>query len=115
MTINEIKFLTEESPSVKDEELTIPLDISDIISICKEFSKLGYKIQNQVESIIEVGVTESIKLGIVDETSLLHIEDFLKQIVKNPYFGEAVLQAEDCLYVIKSHKLATKTKKIILN
>ena len=35
-----------------DEEYSIPLDISDIISICREYNKLGWQIQNQVENIL---------------------------------------------------------------
>lgn len=88
----------------KDEEFSIPLDISDIINICREFNKLGWQIQNQVENILEVGVEESIKSGIVKQQSLPHIKSFLKAIGKNAYFGDAVSQAHDCIELISEYE-----------
>lgn len=88
----------------KDEEFSIPLDISDIINICREYNKLGWQIQNQVENILEVGVEESIKSGIVKQQSLPHIKSFLKAIGKNAYFGDAVSQAQDCIELILEYE-----------
>ncbi len=88
----------------KDEEFSIPLDISDIINICREFNKLGWQIQNQVENILEVGVEESIKSGIVKQQSLPHIKSFLRAIGKNAYFGDAVDQAHDCIELILEYE-----------
>lgn len=87
-----------------DEEFSIPLDISDIISICQEYHKLGWQIQSQVENILENGVEESIQKGIVKRTSLPHIKGFLNSICNNPYFGDAVSQAKDCIELIKQYE-----------
>lgn len=88
----------------KDDEFTIPLDISDIISICREYNKLGWQIQNQVEQILEVGVDESIKSGNVKRESLPHIKNFLHRICENAYFGDAVDQARDGIKLIAEYE-----------
>jgi hypothetical protein len=73
MTTQDFDLLElKESIEDKEEEFSIPLDISDIINICREYNKLGWQIQNQVENILEVGVEESIKSGIVRK-NLCHI------------------------------------------
>ena len=112
MTAHELETLALVSTTTsteKEEEYSIPLDISDIISICREFNKLGWQIQNQVENILEVGVEESIKSGIVKQQSLPHIKSFLRSICKNAYFGDAVSQAHSCIKLIaeyeEKHKL----------
>jgi hypothetical protein len=96
--------LDSSAPFNEEEEYSIPLDISDIISICREFNKLGWQIQNQVENILEVGVEESIKSGIVKQQSLPHIKSFLHSIGKNAYFGDAVSQAHDCIQLISEYE-----------
>ena len=108
MTAQDLESLTLVSPtttsSEKEEEYSIPLDISDIISICKEFNKLGWQIQNQVENILEVGVEESIKSGIVKQQSLPYIKSFLYAVSKNAYFGDAVAQAKECINLISEYE-----------
>lgn len=107
MTLTEFETLSliETKPSdEKDEEYSIPLDISDIINICKDFNSLGWHIQNQIENILEVGVEESIKSGHVKQQSLPHIKHFLRRICGNVYFGDAASQAEDCLKLIQSYE-----------
>lgn len=96
------------SSTENDEEYSIPLDISDIIVICKEFNKLGLQIQNQVEHILEIGVDESIKNGYVKRESLPHIKSFLKSICQNPYFGDAIAQANDCIQLIQNYEVKNK-------
>jgi len=93
-----------------EEEYSIPLDISDIINICREYNKLGWKIQNQVENILELGVEESIKQGIVTKESLPQIKSFLKSISSNAYFGDAVSQSNDCIKLIREYELLNKVK-----
>lgn len=88
--------------SYKDDEYSIPLDISDIINICKEYNELGWTIQNQIENIIEYGVNESIKNNLIKIESLPHIKNFLIQITKNAYFGDAVSQAQECINIIEN-------------
>lgn len=106
MTASEFKTLIAPGTSTiieREEEFSIPLDISDIISICREYTKLGWQIQSQVENILEVGVEESIKSGNVKKQSLPHIKSFLHAICGNPYFGEATIQAQECIFLIDSY------------
>ena len=90
----------KEIISNEPDEFSIPLHINDIISICQDFALLGSKIQYQIEDILEYGVEDSIKNSLVKQESLPHIKYFLQKICKNPYFGDATIQAEDCLTLI---------------
>lgn len=94
----------------ENDVFSIPLCIEDIINICREYNKLGWQMQNQVENILEVGVEESIKSNRVKKESLPHIKSFLRAICSNPYFGDAVSQASDCVELIaeyeERHKLS---------
>ncbi len=99
-TLNKIKF-TELLASEKDDSLDIPIDISDIITICKEYNKLGWQIQNQVEELTEIGIDEAIKTGSVKITALPHIKDFLCAVSNNMYFGDAADQAKECIELIE--------------
>lgn len=83
-----------------DEEFEIPIDLSDILNVCKEYNKLGWKIQNQVENLLELGIDEAVKKGIVKVESLPHIKDFLNSICDNAYFGDAAYQANECIALI---------------
>ena len=103
MSAQSLKDFTINSSS-SDEEFSIPLDISDIINICKEYNKLGWQVQNQVEHILDLGIEECIKQGYVKKESLLKIKQFLLAIGKNPYFGDAVSQAHDCIYLISEYE-----------
>lgn len=109
MIAHELDTTTLVSSSTEnDDEYSIPLDISDIITICREFNKLGSQIQNQVEQILEVGVDESIKSGHVKRESLPHIKTFLRAIGQNAYFGDAVTQAHDCVKLIQNYETENK-------
>lgn len=103
MIARELDVVVTSSDNQEDE-YSIPLDISDIITICREFNKLGWQIQNQVENILEVGVEESIRSGIVKRESLPHIKSFLTSICRNAYFGDAVAQAQDCIELIEEYE-----------
>lgn len=96
------------TPDNKDDEYSIPIGLSDIINICQEFSKLGWQVQSQIDSLLEIGVEESIKSNVVRHESLPHIKNFLNQIIKNPYFGDATYQAEECIYMIDSYYESVK-------
>jgi len=107
MTINDLKVLTlidTKNSNDQDEEFNIPIDISDIISICREYNKLGWQIQQQVENILEVGMEESIKTGYVKKEALPLIKNFLRQLSNNPYFGDAVSQAHDVIKLIQKYE-----------
>lgn len=107
MTLNEFETLSLVETSTsddKDEEYSIPLDISDIISICKDFNSLGWQVQTQIDNILENGVEASIRNGSVKQESLPRIKYFLRRICVNAYFGDAVSQAQDCLKLIKQYE-----------
>ena len=95
-----------------EEEFSIPLDISDIISICREYNKLGWQIQSQVESILDMGIEESIQQGYLKRESIPHIKNFLQQITKNAYFGEAVDQAEEVITLINQYEVKVANTNI---
>lgn len=104
MTASQIKTLISPViPTIneEEEEFSIPLNISDLITVCQEYTKLGWQIQTQVENILEFGVEECIKSGSVKVGSLPHIKNFLLAIHRNPYFGDAASQADDCIQLIK--------------
>ncbi len=107
MTIN-ISNAFWLNTSESSEEYSIPLDISDIINICREYNRLGWKVQMQVEHILEVGINEAISSGAVKKESLPFIKNFLNAISKNPYFGDAGSQAELCLSYIQKYELENK-------
>lgn len=102
MTTNELDTLAliNTATSNDKDEYNIPIDISDIISICREYNKLGWQIQQQVENILEIGVEDSIKSGYVKRESLPLIKDFLRVVSENPYFGDAMAQAQECMFLI---------------
>lgn len=106
---------TQNVQILDDEEYSVPLDITDIISICKEYSQLGWQIQSQMENILELGVEQSITSGYVKRESLPHIKAFLKAIVRNPYFGDAGSQANDCILLIENYEYINKQAKIQIN
>lgn len=106
--ISLIENTTTAENKTEDELFSIPLDISDIINICREYNKLGWQIQTQVENILEVGVEESIRSGNVKKESLPHIKSFLRCITQNPYFGDAGSQALECLEIIKEYEITLK-------
>jgi hypothetical protein len=114
MTLNELETLDtlELTSEEKEEEFSIPLDISDIISICRDFNSLGWQIQQQVENILEVGVEESIKSGFVKQESLPHIKRFLRKICDNAYFGDAGSQAHDCIELIHNYEEKYKIRYV---
>ena len=93
------------------EEFSIPLNISDLIIICKEFNKLGYNMQNQIDSILDLGVQESLNTGILKKESIPFIKNFLNTIETNPYFGDASWQAKEALHLLDEY-LAKNTSTL---
>jgi len=115
MTAQDLKLTEIVNSSVNEEEYSIPLDISDIINICREYNKLGWQIQNQIETILDIGVAQAIETRYVKRESLPHIKSFLRSIIDNPYFGDAVFQAKECLYLIDFYCESNKLDKQIMN
>ena len=98
-----------------EEECSLPIDLSDIMSICKEYADLGWQIQRQIEAMLDDGVDESIKNGVVKQIALPHIKNFLRQVIRNPYFGDACSQANDCIYLIEQYEENNTKKPSVLN
>lgn len=88
-----------------DETFENPIDLSDILTVCKEYSKLGWQIQNQIETITELGIEEAIKGGLVKVSSLPLIKHFLQSVCENPLFGDASFQANECIALIENYEL----------
>lgn len=87
--------------TISREEEQAPIDINDILTICKEYHKLGWNIQSQIDVLMEIGIEQSIKKKIIKPAALPHIKEFLKQIVGSPYLGDAREQAEECILMIE--------------
>jgi hypothetical protein len=105
MTLHKPKTISiVDASNDKDDEYNIPLDILDIISICRDYSSLGWQIQNQIENILEIGVEQSVTSGNVKLESLPRVKYFLQKIVSNVYFGDAASQAQDCLALIQEYE-----------
>lgn len=112
MTTQQLNNFNVGLAANKDDEFSIPNDISDIINICREYSNLGWKIQNEIQNIIEHGVEEAIKGNLVKKESLAHIKYFLKEITKNAYFGDAVSQATECIRLIEKYESDLKSENL---
>jgi hypothetical protein len=110
-----IKLTAAVNPLDIDVYADLPIDISDIISICKEFSSLGTSLQGQIEYILENGVSQSINDGVVARKSLPFIKNFLMAIIANPYFGEARDQAKSIIELVKEFEEKNKKKDYLIN
>jgi hypothetical protein len=94
-----------ESKDIDENTVDNPIDISDILNICKEYSKLGWYIQMHMEYLIENGIEEAVKSGRVDRATLPHIKQFLLKIGNNGYFGDAAEQAQELLALLDYYEL----------
>lgn len=86
-----------------EEDMSVPLDINDILDICKEYVLLGFSIQKQVSEIMDYGVDYCISTSKIKESNLPHIRSFLNKISSNPYFGDAVSQANSVIKYIDEY------------
>lgn len=73
--------------------MDIPLHISDITSICKQFSKLSSKSKVTLELILEEGI-QAINSGKISYAEVFELKEFLVTIKDNPLFGDASQQAD---------------------
>jgi hypothetical protein len=87
-----------------EEAFDIPLDISDIISICREYSKLGFQMQQQVELIMDLGISDAINSKAVSASALPHLKHWLQQVIRNPLFGDAGDQAAETVRAIEDYQ-----------
>jgi hypothetical protein len=92
-----------------EEIFSNPIDLSEVLSICKHFSLLGYNVQHQIELITEIGIDEAVKSGAISLAALPHIKDFLHQISQNFLLGDAANQAVGLLYLIDAYELSHPT------
>src|ERR1700684_3745651 len=89
---------------INQDAFSIPLHISDLLSLCKSYHQLGYSIQSQVEMIVDIGIEEAITSGVVDLIALPHIKHFLRSIAEEPIFGDASSIALDCVCLIELYE-----------
>lgn len=73
--------------------MDIPLHISDLTSICKQFSKLSSKSKVVLELILDEGI-EAINTGKISYAEVYELKEFLLTIKDNPLFGDASQQAD---------------------
>lgn len=92
----------------EEEEFEIPLDIEDIMLICREYSKLGWNLQSQIEAILDVGVETALKNGQAKREALPHLKEFLQQIINGVCVGNAASQAIDCIDLINHYQTHNK-------
>lgn len=90
--------------NINETELDIPIDINDIIEVCKQYTQLGWNIQQQIGWLIELGIEESLKEGKVSVEALPHIRQFLKSITEK-MFGDTVDQAFAVIMMIDNYEL----------
>ncbi len=113
--LDNVKFTTAKAAVDDDDKFEIPMNISDILEVCKEYSRLGWQIQNQIEYISDMGIEESLKSGKVKIASLPLIKNFLKAVSKNPPFGDATEQADECVALIENYELTHPELKVLVN
>lgn len=94
-----------EAKETDENTVDIPIDISDILNICKEYNKLGWYIQMHMEYLIENGIDEAVNSGRVDKLALPHIKDFLTKVCDNGYFGDAADQARDLIALLDNYEM----------
>jgi hypothetical protein len=101
MKLTQEEYLAGKNEIEMNEEPITPLCMYDILTVCKEYHRLGWNMQHQIEAIIEYGVEQAIDERMVDVAALPHIKHFLKGIASNFYFGDAQLQASEVVKLIK--------------
>lgn len=106
LTVHTENSVNEVDSNKQEDNYGAPIDISDIINICKEFSQLGINMQNQIDNILDLGVEKAIRQNIVQVQSLPHIKQFLSHICSNVYLGDASEQANEVLFMIKAYEYA---------
>lgn len=114
-SIKEAKLKTNFFSSINREVIdfdSTPIDISEIIAICKEYNSLGFYIQNQIDFILENGFDEAVKFGKINSSNLDYIKDFLFKL-SQIYYLDAAVQAEDLLKEISKYEM--KIKRLNVN
>jgi hypothetical protein len=84
-----------------EEDLDIPLCVEDLIVICREYTRLGYQMQQSVDAIMDLGIEDAVNSKAVSAAALPHLKHFLQQVIRNPLFGDAVDQAAETVRAIE--------------
>ena len=102
---------TEQLQLVQVEDpFNTPISTFDILAICREYSKLGYQMQQQVETLTELGIQDAINSRAISAAALPHIKFFYQQVIRNPLFGDAVDQAAEIVRAIEDWQEANPNK-----
>jgi hypothetical protein len=60
------------------------MDLANAIEISKEYSKLGWAIQEQLERVIDISCSEDLEelidTGLLNPNALIYIDEFLEKI-----------------------------------
>ena len=92
-----------------EDEFSSPIDMSDVLEICLEYSKAGPKIQNQINMIWEEGLDYS--LDLIEKENIPFIINFFNKISNNPLFGDASSQAKDVVEKLNLYSKKYTTTK----
>jgi hypothetical protein len=93
MIVDRFKYASEN-------EFSIPLNLFEIIDICKEYNNLNTYLQKQISNIMSEGISHCIENKLVDQKSFPELISFFEKIINNQYFGEARDQAIECVQVM---------------
>lgn len=86
--------------SIIESNDNVAIDITDILTICKQYNILGWNLQGQLEYLIENGVEETVNNGKVSVEMLPYIRDFLKSITERLTNADVVDQAYAIIMMI---------------
>lgn len=92
------------STASPEEALDIFTEMTDILTICKEFAVMGYNIQQQTELVVSLGIEEAISSGKVSIAAVPHIRAFLNAMANNEFLGLAASQALDHIVAIDRYQ-----------
>jgi hypothetical protein len=98
---------------VEIDEIDVPLDLSDILAICQEYSLLGFQLQNCLTNILDNGVEETVNSGKLNLSHIPFLIGFLDILSKNPYFGDAAYQAKQVKVLLQ--KFVERKQAPLLN
>lgn len=98
--------LKKSDDFISDDEFSNPIDISDLLDICKEYSNSGSKIQSHIQRIYDEGFEYAVQF--MEPESLPFIKSYFEKISKNPLFGDACCQANDIVLRINQHYVKIK-------
>lgn len=69
------------------------LDMADVIRIGKAYSKMGWAIQEQLESVLDLGIKQALEDGELNMNALSYIYEFL-EVCEQLGIEEAMISKE---------------------